>query len=762
MDKRPIEEGGRCGDCADDSEPRHGEWHGQWIADPRLIRLEPLPVYHREHDKRSLSGHEPTLANQHMLVRKRVRLEKTCREAWMRITADDYYKLYINGSLAGQGPAQSYSHHYYYNQYEISSYLQPGDNVIAVHLYYHGLICRSYSSGDNRQGMIAELWGDGRLLAATDESWRYSRAEEYGEAEIVGYNTQFAENVDLRKRSKGWRTPGFDDSAWPTATVHPQHGHSLVNQPTPTVEVYKRYPSTVRPIEGGVFLDFGTLLTGQVRAVVTGPVGASVEIRYGEELDEQGRVRWKMRCSCVYRDTWILSGEEEELEAYDYKSFRYAEIVAGPQSPQVSLPVSSIAAVVRHYPYPEEACRFESSSSRLNAIWAICANGIRYGTQENYVDCPSREKGQYLGDNTVITHAHAYLSGDLRMYRKALQEFSLLAEEVCPGLMAVAPGHHMQEIADFSLQWPMQLLRYYRMSGDLAFLRSMAPIAEGVIGYFAQYLGEDGLLYSVNGKWNLVDWPDNLRDGYDFNLANGHADGCHNVINSFYYGALEAVKEIRQALGLPADLQELAEFRNSFRERFYREDRRLFADAAESEHCSLHANALPLLFGLAPEKARDSIVALIRRKRLSCGVYMAYFVLKALAAAGEYDLLYELIVSEDLHSWNTMLEEGATACFETWSKELKWNTSLCHPWASSPIPLFIEEIAGLSPLAPGWTFIAFDPHIPDSLEWFRLAIPTPEGEIRLECRAGEVKLVVPDHCAVIRTTQDAGRGSAME
>lgn len=729
-----------------------GEWMGEWIADRRFAELEPLYLYHKELEKPEHDVlPDPALANQHMLVRKCFRLEKPCGEAWLRITADDYYKLYINGCFVGQGPAQGYAHHYYYNRHDVSAFLRPGENVIAVHVYYHGLICRAYSSGDNRQGLIAELWGDGSLLAATDESWRYVQAEEYGEGEVIGYNTQFLERTDLRKRVKGWLLPEFDDSSWLTVKSCAQHGHTLVPQSTPPLAVYKRSPAMIREIDGGLFLDFGTELTGQVQAAASGPAGEMVEIRYGEELDEQGRVRYRMRCNCLYQDTWILSGDgEEELEAYDYKAFRYAEILA---APQVKLSMPSIAAVVRHYPYPEEACRMESSNERLNAVWAICANGVRYGTQENYVDCPSREKGQYLGDNTIITHAHAYLTGDLRMYRKALKDFTLLAGEVCPGLLAVAPGHYMQEIADFSLQWPTQLLRYYKLSGDLEFLRSMHPAAEGVLEYFARYLGEDGLLHSVNGKWNVVDWPDNLRDGYDFKLVNGQADGCHNVINSFYYGALLAVVEIRQALGLSAADEGLEAFRHAFLQRFYRPEQGLFADADGSEHCSLHANALPLLFGLAPEEAKAPIVALIRRKRLSCGVYMAYFVLKALAAAGEYGLLYELMVSDDLHSWNTMVEEGATTCFEAWSKELKWNTSLCHPWASAPVPLLIEEIAGLKPVAPGWETVAFDPHLPDSLEELELVFPIPGGEIRLERRNGAVRLSVPDHCTVIRPGQ---------
>ena len=41
-----------------------------------------------------------------------------------------------------------------------------------------------------------------------------------------------------------------------------------------------------------------------------------------------------------------------------------------------------------------------------------------------------------------------------------------------------------------------------------------------------------------------------------------------------------------------------------------------------------------------------------------------------------------------------MVKEGASTCYEAWGKEQKWNTSLCHPWASAPISVLIEGILG--------------------------------------------------------------------
>ena len=70
-----------------------------------------------------------------------------------------------------------------------------------------------------------------------------------------------------------------------------------------------------------------------------------------------------------------------------------------------------------------------------------------------------------------------------------------------------------------------------------------------------------------------------------------------------------------------------------------------------------------------------------------------------------------------------MLREGADTCFEAWGKEQKWNTSLCHPWASAPIPVLIEEIAGFVPdpgQARGFRLL---PHIPAEAGDFALSVP---------------------------------------
>jgi alpha-L-rhamnosidase len=724
-------------------------WQASWITDAPFGSLEKLDLYHKELHNSESEMHREDLQHHHWLVRTTFAWKPTDSEessAYLDITADDYYKLYLNGRFVAQGPAQNDVGHYYFNRIEVGSFLKAGNNVIAVHVYYQGLVNRVYNSGDYRQGVIAELSTGGRILVKTDETWRAKRAEEYTKGETFGYSTQFAEHIDVRKSEKGWKELSFDDSAWIPVHTNEQADYTLVQQPTPLLSVYEKKPHRVeRRASGHYWIDFGEEITGQFQMEAEGEAGTEIEIRCGEELEEDGKaVRFNMRCNCIYQERWTLSGDCDRLEHYDYKGFRYVELFG----PEEAIRPDSFRVIVRHYPFNEESCLFQSSDERMNQIFQICKNGVKYGSQENFVDCPTREKGQYLGDNTVIGHAHMLLSGDLRLYKKAIEQFAF-SSSTCPGLMSVVPGHFMQEIADFSLQWPLQLLEYYRYSGDMDFLRSMHPYAEQLLRHFQAFDRGDGLLHNITDKWNLVDWPQELRDEYDFELTKPIASGCHNVVNAFYLGCIQAVNELRDMLGIPYQ-DYLPRLKKRFIEVFYDPDCSLFIDAVGSKHHALHSNVLPLLFDMAPNESIPSIVNQIREKGFSCGVYFSYFVLKALARVGEHALVYELMSSEEEHSWGNMLKEGATTCFEAWGKDQKWNTSLCHPWASAPVPLLIEEIIGLKPSKPGWKEISFSPKIPVQWERFTLQVLVPSGWIRLAYDHGQWFENFPQHVQVIR------------
>jgi hypothetical protein len=317
---------------------------------------------------------------------------------------------------------------------------------------------------------------------------------------------------------------------------------------------------------------------------------------------------------------------------------------------------------------------------------------VKYGTQEIFLDCPTREKGEYLGDLAISARAHAILTGDTAMIRKAIKDFCLTTR-VCRGFMAVASSSLMQEIADYSLHLPAVVNWVYSVDRDIRFLREMESYLTNLYEYFLPYVNSDGLLDGVDEKWNLVDWPDNLRDGYDFPLTRPRiGKGAHNVLNAFWCGFLDSMDEFYSNLGMK-ETGRTNRTKEAFVKEFYNERTGLYCDWGSKTHSSVHSNILPLLFEIGTENVvvKDRLVDFISEKGLeSMGVYMAYFALAAVKRAGREDVLIKLATSEG--AWLNMIKEGATATYEAWGKDQKWNTSLFHPWAVAPLVVFAENV----------------------------------------------------------------------
>lgn len=690
---------------------------GKWICDPRFAELQPRNMYCREADSQLCKfDHPKDLQNVHTLFRKEFSVDKKPGRYLLRIASDDYGKIKLNGSFVGQGPTTGYLDAAHYNVFDITDKLHDGVNVLENHVYYQGLINRVWFSGDLRMGMIADLIApDGSIILCTDESWEYAPILNYVDDRTIGYETQYLENYDSRIPAQPFSPVGirkYDDIVFSP-------------KPTPVLDIYTKLPETIEPIENGFFYDFGTEVVGTLKIHATGENGAKIRILCGEELEDSPvKVRHDMRCYCDYDEIWTLAGGSEELEQYDYKAFRYVAILVESGSAKIG----GVSATVRHAPFDDNACTIEADDKILEDVFNICKNGVKWGTQEIYVDCPQREKGQYAGDMTVTSGSQLWLTGDVFMLEKGIRAQAHSAK-IDDGLMAVMSGALMQEIADYSLQFPLLLERHYAYTGNRAFLEEMLPINDGMLAHFEQFAREDGLLDGVSDKWNLVDWPHNLRDNYDFPMTKPIGPGVHNVINAFYIGAVIGTEQLKDKLGIPYE-KKSDKLLAAFNKAFFRADLGVYVDCEGSDHASLHSNMLAPFYGFTPAGYEKSIGDFLAKKvenGIICGVYMSYFLLRGLCKLGRYEDVYKLITSQAENSWYNMVREGGTTCFEAWSKEQKSNASLCHPWASAPIIVLIEELMGVSLDGTVGTH-----HIPAYAGRVQMTIPTRKGFIKVD------------------------------
>ena len=656
--------------------------HGKFICHKDFSLLKPIDVFHKEHEKKSLTKVDEKYKNRHILFRKKFALD-SFKTAVINITADDYFKLYINGKFVMQGPPPSYPNAYLYMQKDVSEYLRSGENVIAVHTYYQGLINRVWVSGDMRESFRCELLVDGKVQVSSDESWKCSDHTAYSACGVFGYDTGFAERYDGRAKEVGFEKIDYNDEAGQNASVYENADYNLIKSPIKPLDLYYVKPKNIKKNGNAYFIDFGREYAGQLYAKAKGNSGDEIVLRYGEELTDENKVRYNLRCNCKYEEKWILSGGDDELNQFDYKAFRYAEMVV----PDGAV-ITDIKMLVRHYPFEKKAV-YKSINADLDKVLQLCEDTVHFGTQEVFVDCPTREKGQYLGDAFISGRAQAILNGDATLLKKAIVDFCNSAF-ISQGIMAVSTSSFMQEIADYSLLFAPLVLWVYRFDGDKEFLNHVYPYVKGAFEYFCKYENERGLLEGVTEKWNLVDWPENLRDGYDFPLTNPIGKGVHNVINAFWIGFLKSFGEMSEILGVTtANKAETAE--KSYIAAFFDKNIGLFCDSEKKAHSAVHSNVLPLYFGIKKDDdafIKNAIGLLEKKKLTSMGVYMSYFALSALKKNGEYEKAVTLATDEK--AWLNMIEQGGTSTFEAWGKERKWNTSLFHPWAVAPLIVFSE------------------------------------------------------------------------
>ncbi len=167
--------------------------------------------------------------NLYVYFRRTFDLPAAASEALAHVSADGRYRLYVNGSYVGRGPARCDPLWQYYDSYDIASLLRPGRNVVAALIHSYGQDTSWYQLPRAEWAPVFGCGGFFFQCAVTvpggssvdlhsDESWRHAPADAW-DRDLPGGGPGFAEGFDARREPVGWREPGFDDADWPPAVV---------------------------------------------------------------------------------------------------------------------------------------------------------------------------------------------------------------------------------------------------------------------------------------------------------------------------------------------------------------------------------------------------------------------------------------------------------------------------------------------------------------------------------------------------------------
>lgn len=687
------------------------------------------------------------------------------------------YELFVNGQRAGRGGSFSYPGEGRYQSFDVTEILTGATEVtLAALLHWFG---PGQGRAPGEPGLLSQLsitYDDGtRVNLGTGPGWLVTEAP----YEQAGYRNDEGDPVEHLNallnpggHATSWRQPGFDDSHWDPATVMPEHslaGTKLLPQETEMVENFVPCHQLLRADDGTIVADFGQVLPARpVVEFLAGNPGRVVNVRAGYTLRPDGRVdRGKLQTQNTDMSfPYTQSAGPQEYRAFTHLGFRYLEI-PGVGADELGV----VGAVVVHGKHPFEGT-LESSDPDLNAVLKLLADSTLYGIQEQFVDTPTREKGQFLGDAVNISYAAMTLFGDRAYTRTALVEIAASARRYWSAAPergrynAVYPnGDGKRDIPDFSLQMVEWALDYFKHSGDIQLLAQLYPQLRDTADYVLRHVSTEGptagLVTELGGGsgpylHGIVDWPAPGRFGYDM------ATAARTTVNAQGFGALEGVSELALLLGRPATesarygdaATALAAAMNARLRVAGRFVDGLHSDGTPSSHASSHATSFPLSLGVTPPALWASDAEYLISRGMKQGPMTVHRLFRALLRAGRVQAVVDLLTNADGPGWMRILAAGGTFTWEAWELVEGTDYSQSHAWSASVLAEIVQCLLGVQITEAGAARLRLVP--PScSLSSFAGTVPTERGPVSLRWQREETG------CSV-STTLPAGTTAVLE
>ena len=117
--------------------------------------------------------------------------------------------------------------------------------------------------------------------------------------------------------------------------------------------------------------------------------------------------------------SYIQRDGAQSFEAFTYFGFRYLQI----DNPGEALGRNQLVAIARHADMPAvPMATFSSDDRMLDAVWRLMARSCLYCSQEQFVDTPTREKGQFAWDAANESEGIMRAYGDQNISWQALRD----------------------------------------------------------------------------------------------------------------------------------------------------------------------------------------------------------------------------------------------------------------------------------------------------------------------------------------------------
>ncbi|NMA23718.1 MAG: hypothetical protein GX938_09475 [Spirochaetales bacterium] len=360
------------------------------------------------------------------------------------------------------------------------------------------------------------------------------------------------------------------------------------------------------------------------------------------------------------------------LNEFQFPSYLFGEAftLCNPDGQFDGLEILNVGAAESRYDTAQTAY-FECGCPITDLLVEKSVRTLLVCMRDNFMDCPDRERGQWIGDVSVqAPQALMVLDDRARpLLRKAILDFILLRKgDILVGNVPGAhaselPGQSLNAISEFGL-----IAEYCKYTGEDTIL---SLTFEPSVRYLMLWeLDEHNLLKPRAGNWR---WFDHLQNIDETVLE-----------HAFYYSALKFAKYCATLTGNSSyDCflnTRIAVIEETFK-KFWNGNCFTSGKVVDDR-----ANAIAVLAGLADvsqyPKIRDILITVF-----NSSVYMENYVLWALCKMGYIQEAYRRMVSR---YYNLATNENTTLCEDFYILGTK-----NHAWSGAPLNIAFKYLAGI-------------------------------------------------------------------
>lgn len=729
---------------------------------------------------------------QFVRFRKQFKTDAVPRHATAYITADTFYRLWVNGRLMMYGPARSSAGKATVDAIDVTRSMKPGENTIVA----EALFCKStdghmFDALSQAPGFLCELEADKKPVVATDETWEAAEIMAWNrQAPRFSYQRGWVEDFDARLDTDNWKpavvlgkvgiepwkTVELRDiplpamgSVRPSAVLGIQRSIGWPDDPKDWIGrlekerlqadadaatnaagmTAKGSGHTVLHGDGAeITYDFGANYAGFIGFEVSGKAGQVLELAWNERLSDRDLTpRPLERLGANQAIRYVLRDGRQSFLAFNPQLMRYLRMALRGDG---DVTLHRLGLTEYRFAAPMKG-DFTCSDDGLNLIFKAARRTAMLNTVDTFMDCPSRERGAWLHDSYYTARAVYAMFGDLsvnrRMDRQIAESQGYLDS---PGMVqALYPANWTRDryIPGHALFWVPQAGLERRFTGDEASTRETLPAIRRLMDTFAGWRNSDGLLENVP-SWNFIDWAD-VR-----------TDGVCVALNSIYAMALDEAARMERDAGDRNRAREYdldaARVRISLRslcgdDLFYpdslirNEQKQLVPSLERCETTQYDA-----MWAGIPSKDRTRRMWTAMRDDFMPTPDHKVQPIQGLTRGGLYGFPERLAVAGRLGDYAALIRDvramflpmAESAPGTLW--EQPWSvSSLCHGFASLAAPILMEQALGIRLDLP----LTIAPHSGGMLTWCKGYVTTTKGRVdvswKLKKNRYELRISLP-------------------